>query len=121
MNLKPAPYDPITMLVHRLVSENELVEMGVYRVLYGFRVRAGFVGDAGPVLDWCGGGNWKDVERLYSICKAVLLQREESKSCFRDLPPWSMVKPFYKDPNFLETVMEKAGDFSLISLEIPEL
>ena len=79
MKLIPAPDDPYeTMMTNRLVSENGLVEMGVYRVLYGYRVKAGFVGDAGSVLDWCGGGNWKDVERLYSLCKAILERKSES-------------------------------------------
>ena len=117
MKLQPAPLDPDSMLFHRLVSENGLVEMGVYRVMYGYRVRAGFVGDMGSVLDWCGGGNWKDVERLYSLCKAILEQQPETKSCFNDLPPNSMIKPFYKDVDFVRVVGEKAGEFSLVSLD----
>ena len=44
MKLSYAPDDLRTMLCHRHVSENGLVEIGVYRVAYGWRVRAGFVG-----------------------------------------------------------------------------
>ena len=120
MKLIPAPDDPYeTMMTNRLVSEKGLVEMGVYRVLYGYRVKAGFVGDAGSVLDWCGGGNWKDVERLYSLCKAILERKSESKKCFKGLPPFSLVKPFYNDANFVKLVGEEAGDFSLVSLKQP--
>ena len=117
MKLNPASNDPDTMMSHRLVSKNGLVEMGVYRVMYGFRVRAGFVGDMGCVLDWCGGGNWKDVERLYSLCAAILSQKEESKNCFDGLPYWSTIKPFYNDEDFVRKVGEEAGEFTLISLD----
>lgn len=114
----PAPDDlHHTMLFHRLVSQNGLVEFGVYRVVYGWRVRACFVGDCGATLDWCGGGNWKDVERLYSICHAILVQREESRECFDGIPPWSHIKPFYLDLEFVKKVGRLAGDFPLLTLD----
>lgn len=118
MIFKSAPDDPFNSLIHRLVSENELVEIAVYRVLYGWRVRAGFVGSPFVELDWCGGGNWKDVERLYSLCLAVLSKREEGLDCFKELPMCSSVKPFYLDLDFVKLVSEKAGDFELINLSI---
>lgn len=118
MKLNPAPDDHYaTMLFHRQVSENGLVEMGVYRVAYGWRVRAGFVGDMGCVLDWCGGGNWKDVERLYSICYAILLGKEANRQCFDDLPHYSTIKPFFLDHDFTKTVVELASkNFELMTL-----
>jgi hypothetical protein len=117
MKLNSAPDDlHDTLLFHRRVSEKGLVEMGVYRVAYGWRVRAGFVGEMGCVLDWCGGGNWKDVERLYSLCHAILLSKKEDRQCFDDLPHYSTIKPFYLDLEFVKIVGEKAGDFSLIEL-----
>ena len=119
MKLKTAQTDPETMLFHRLISENELIEMGVYRVLYGHRVRAGFIGRMWCQLDWYGGDNWKDVERLYSLCQAILLKRDEGKECFDDLPPCSEVKPFFNDPKFVKAVFREAGEFTLISLPRP--
>lgn len=95
--------------------------MGVYPVLYGFRVRAGYCTEDGCSLDWCGGGNWKDVERLYSLCKAVLEKREETPrrviDVFDGLPGWSIIKPFFKDKEFVRIVGEQAGNFQLISLD----
>lgn len=83
------------------------VHIGVYPVLYGHRVRAGFVRDLwGCVLDWCGGANWDDVERLYNICHGILSARDEGPDCFHGMPPSSNVKPFYNDPVFLTTVGE---------------
>ena len=116
MQLKTTFDDPDTMLFHRLESENGLIEMGVYRVMYGHRVRAGFIGKMCCELDWCGGGNWKDVERLYSLCQAILLKREESKTCFDGLPSCSEIKPFFNDPKFVKVVFREAGDFKLVSL-----
>ena len=117
MKFKPAPEDAWTMMFHRLVSENELVEFGVYRVAYGWRVRAGFTNEPCVWLDWCGGGNWADVERLYSLCFAILSNREENRECFQGLPSYSTVKPFYLDLKFLEVVGKQAGDFQLMTLE----
>lgn len=117
MKFKSAPEDAYNKMFHRHVSENELVEIGVYRVAYGWRVRAGFLGDPCVCLDWCGGGNWADVERLYSLCFAVLLKREENIHCFEGLPSHSMIKPFYLDLDFVQIVGKEAGDFQLMTLK----
>lgn len=109
--------DDFNELLYRQVSENNLIEMGVYRVLFGWRVRAGFCGQAYCQLDWCAGNNWKDAERLYSLCHAILLQREENKDCFDGLPTISKVKPFFNDLEFLKIVTEAAGNFELLQLE----
>lgn len=118
MILLPAVYDPHTQLTHRLVSQNNQIEMGVFRVLFGHRIRAGFCNSPCCEWDWCGGGNWKDVERLYSIAKAILLNREENRSCFDGLPSYSTVKPFFLDLDFVEAVSKAAGDrLEIVSLE----
>jgi len=122
MKFSPAPDDPeITGQFHRLVSENGVIAIGVYRVMYGFRVRAGKAKDLmGCTLDWCGGGNWQDVERLYSLAVSILSQREESPSCFDGLPTCSEVKPFFLDECFTKTLAEAAGpDLELIKLPPP--
>lgn len=108
-------------LIHRLESENGLVEMGVYRVMYGWRVRAGFSGYPCCELDWCAGSQWKNVEQLYSLCYAILTLREESRNCFEGLPTCSRTKPFYMDREFIVTVSALAGsDCNLIKLKDPE-
>lgn len=88
----------------RRVSSNVLIEIGVYRVLYGYRVRAGFVGALSCSLDWCAGANWSQVESLYTMCLAVLSSREEDRNCFDGIPPHSIVKPYFNDPEFLKDV-----------------
>lgn len=104
-------------LLFRQVSENNLIEMGVYRVMFGWRVRAGFCGHSFCELDWCAGGNWKDLERLYSLCQAILLKRDENNNCFEGLPMISKIKPFFNDLEFLEIVGKEAGEFTLITLD----
>ena len=122
MKFHKIPDDPeLTGQFHRLVSENNVISIGVFQVMYGFRVRAGRANDSfGCYMDWCAGGDWKDVERLYSLAVAILSQREEDYSCFDDLPSVSKVKPFFNDLKFTETVVELAGpNFEMIKLPPP--
>jgi len=84
----------------RLVSEDGKIEMGIYPVMYGYRVRAGYVGSMCCELDWCGGDDQSQLELLYSICKNIL----ESKGNFSNIPIRSEIKPFYKDAEFVEVI-----------------
>jgi len=117
MILLPAEPDLAQWHFHRKVSEHGLIEVFVWPVNYGHRVRAGFVGSHCCVLDWCGGKEWKNVERLYSLTIAILAKRDENRECFAGLPPHSCVKPFYNDLDFVRVVGEAAGDFELVTLE----
>ena len=102
---------------NRVVSENGLVEIGTHEVMFGFRVRAGFVGDAGCALDWCAGDSWENIERLYSVCYNILEQRNEDRSCFWGLPSYSDIKPFFNDPKFMESIHSYLDDnYNNISL-----
>lgn len=113
------PDDFDTMLFCKMESQNNLVEIGVHRVFFGYRVRAGFVRSMGGcALDWCGGGNWDDVQRLYSIAVAVLSQRQENRDCFKGIPSISQIKPFYLDTVFTEQVIKLAGpDLKLLQIK----
>ena len=94
----------------------------MHRVLFGFRIRAGFIADEwGVKLDWCGGGDWRNVERLYSLTKAILMNRPENRQCFQGLPTCSKIKPFFLDEEFVRLVGKEAGDFELVTLEKVEL
>lgn len=84
----------------RLISEDGKIELGVYPVMFGYRIRAGFVGSFCSEIDWCGGNDQMQVELLYSIAKNIL----ESKGNFNELPICSKIKPFYKDDEFVEFI-----------------
>jgi hypothetical protein len=116
MKFKIVENDMDKLLTFRILSENNMVEIGVYRTLFGWRVRAGFANEGVCYLDWCAGSNWKDVERLYSLCYAILSKRSEDKCCFDGLPGSSTIKPFYLDLDFLEKISKEAGYFELLSL-----
>ena len=87
-------------LYQRLVSEDGKIEMGIYPVMYGYRVRAGYVGSMICQLDWCGGDDQGQLELLYSIAKNIL----EFKGSFTGVPDRSNIKPFYNDKEFVEFI-----------------
>jgi hypothetical protein len=81
----------------RLVSDDGSIEMGVYPVMFGYRVRAGFVGRMSCEIDWCGGAEQKQVEALYAIAKNII----ERKGNFINVPIASKMKPYYNDIDFI--------------------
>ena len=95
----------------RRVDSTGLVEFGVYRVIFGYRVRAGFVGEMSVVLDWCAGSEIAVLAMLYALCQTILESREANRSCFEGVPSVSRVKPFFNDPDFTEK-LTKIGDTS---------
>lgn len=100
MKFVKAPDHDENNIYQRLVSEDGKIEMGIHPVMFGYRVRASFVGDGGCYLDWCGGDNQAQVELLYSIAKNIL----ENKGSFKGLPSCSRIKPFYNDSEFVDYI-----------------
>lgn len=100
MKFLEAEDDNENHLYQRLVSEDGKIEMGIYPVMFGYRVRAGFVGNGIYELDWCGGDDQKQLELLYYIMKNIL----EYRGSFTLIPPSSMVKPFYNDEPFVNRI-----------------
>lgn len=99
MNFKPA--EPNRNFIHREVSESGTVEIGVYPVMFGFRVRAGFINNDYVHIDWCCGNNQFVIERMYSVLKSIFSKREEDAYCFKGLLSHSEIKPFFKDEKFV--------------------
>lgn len=87
-------------LYQRMVSDCGKVEIGIYPVMFGYRVRAGFVNDVAFFVDWCAGDDQTQIELLYAILKNIL----ESGYDLRKLPPVSKIKPFYNDAEFLKLI-----------------
>lgn len=114
MKLHAAPDDPMTGLVSRLVSEGGTVEAGVYRVLYGYRVRAGFINSPVCEIDWCCGDNVKQLESHLVAAALFLRRRPEDEFCFDGLPKTSTVKPCWTDAEFEQRLTDAM-------LTIPEM
>lgn len=101
----------------RHVSENGLVEIGVFRVLYGFRIRAGFTSNkTNSRTDWCCGADWILVQAMYTILFSILELREENETCFEGIPRYSEIKPCYKDPEFQASLKSLAPRVSLVAI-----
>jgi hypothetical protein len=87
----------------RKVSDE--IEVGVYPVLYGDRIRASYLGDGRLSFDYCAGNNPAFVEVLYGLVLACL----KKKIPFKEFPPQD-VKPFYNDPHNFAKLIALAGD-----------
>lgn len=102
MKFNPAPDDDNNMIYQRILSEDGKIEIGIHPVMFGYRVRAGYVGDSYVHLDWCGGDDHSSIEILYSIAKNIL----EDRGHFKGVPSHSNIKPFYKDMEFMAEIMK---------------
>lgn len=97
----------------RVVDETNTIEIGIYRVLFGYRVRAGYIEKDGCYkLDWCCGNRIEDILWLYLACICILSQRDP-EDCFEGLPPVSQIKPYFNDMEFWNNVIKLCGSRSL--------
>lgn len=95
-----------TGLINRMESEGGLVEVGVYPVLFGARIRAGFVGFPYCEIDWCCGDSQRHLNsHMMAVC-LFLMRREENMDCFDGLPETSRIKPCWKDEDFEKRLTE---------------
>lgn len=93
--LKAAP-DRQEDLFFNIISDGK-VEMGIHRVMYGYRIRAGYVDEQWLHWDWCCGSNNFLVSLTYGIARTLLTEGVD----FRDVPSHSRVKPWNKDEAFM--------------------
>lgn len=97
MVLIKAEDDKENELMDRYVSEDMKLEMGIFKVLFGWRVRVGKVGDFMYSIDWCCGNKLALVIFTHGLVKRLI-----EDDYLNLLPGFSMVKPWPKDPNFVE-------------------
>lgn len=113
MKFIAAEDDNQNQLYQRIVSEDGKIEIAIHPVMFGYRVRAGYVGNTYVHIDWCGGSDHSAVEMLYSIAKNIL----ENTGSFKGIPSHSKIKPYYKDVDFMAEVMK----FTTEPLEVVKL
>lgn len=114
MKFIAAEDDEENLLFQRLVSEDGKIEIAVHPVMFGYRVRAGYVGRGWTEIDWCAGDKHPHVEFLYSVIKNIL----ENKGNFEGVPTHSNIKPYYKDLEFVDAVVKlTVGDLEIIKLK----
>lgn len=84
-------------LLFKIESTCGRIEIGVYPVIFGFRIRAGFAPNEGFYeLDYCCGNEQKSVELIYSVVKNILEQKDYSPGMFSTFPRQDR-KPFFND------------------------
>lgn len=87
-------------LKSRYVCEN--VEIGVYPVLYGYRVQAGYINTGCYELDYCCGAEQKNVDLIFSIVKTILEKNDLNFKIF----PFQNIKPVFNDAKCFSKLLE---------------
>lgn len=118
MDFQPNP-DTNGYLTHRMTSGR--VEIGVYRVIFGYRVRAGYIGSGIYHLDYCCGADQEWVRRVYNIVLTVLSARDEA-GAFAGFPEQT-IKPMDKDHVcFVELAKMMKGQTPMkVPVEVPPI
>lgn len=73
------------------------LELGIWPVLFGMRVRAGYIGDPCALLDWCAGNDQRLLNWCFSAAKNIL----ENQGDFNGIPRCSSKKPVNLDSVFV--------------------
>lgn len=122
--------DDINMMFRQI---RDCIEIGVYPMLYGYRVRAGIVGDNCCHLDYCAGPDQKEVENVYSLVISIVNKkldeleseqteislREKAYLVFKDFPEQKR-KPMINDFECFMKLSELCGS-EIISVKLPNL
>lgn len=78
-------------------------EIGIYPVLFGYRIRGGRISYYSCDIDWCFATDVIQMDKYYFLLqKYVDKLVEEGKNPFSSLPGISEVKPCFKDERFVK-------------------
>lgn len=113
---KPTDDDEENQIFSRRVSPCGKMFIGIYPVLFGKRIRAGYVGSDFVIIDWCCGSDQEYLKIAYSI----LLGYMQNGGKFSDLPGSSNIKPWYNDPEFCKEVGRQVMNLKTTKTKKPE-
>lgn len=101
MNLQPVEQNQNYPIAH---LKSERWEMGIYPVMFGFRVRAGLIDAAGCEVDYCAGGDINALVQIYSYVFFLLSSLEETTAGHElsAMLPTYACKPIQDDPQCWE-------------------
>jgi hypothetical protein len=110
----------------RQVGTLPKIEIGVYPVMFGYRIRVGIVGSWAVELDYCAGAQQEDVENIYSLTLAVLNNNMDGlqptdriRDIFEGFPRQD-VKPMFNDPECFNELTKVAGK-NVVKVELKGL
>jgi len=99
----------------RKVAHLPKIEIGVYPVMFGYRIRVGMVGSWAVELDYCAGAQQEDVENIYALTLAILDKNMDKiedmdhiRAIFKGFP-FQEIKPMFNDPECFTKLTKLAG------------
>ncbi|MEO6305481.1 MAG: hypothetical protein ABIP51_20125 [Bacteroidia bacterium] len=95
----------------QLLTDNDFSEaykiddiiIGKYRVAFGYRIRAGYIGNMWYELDLCCGAQEKDYKLLLDKVTRKMLSNPIGDR-FKGIPTITRIKPYFNDDEFLEII-----------------
>lgn len=111
-------------LLFPMVGNNGIIHIGICRVMFGYRIRAGFISNqfSHYEIDWCAGADIIQIRFLYSALLNILSQRDENRSIFNGIPMFSKIKPFFNDTDFVQWLSENIkGELEILTINNTEL
>jgi hypothetical protein len=96
------PVDRLTTDIH--ISDDGQLWLAKYRVVFGYRLRGGFMEDAheGSEFDiCCGADEVAYVGLLRMVISIIERNVEAGKDPFDGIPQYSRIKPYFNDLNFI--------------------
>lgn len=101
----PAEYINETYLFKRSVTEDGKYEVGIYPVMFGYRIRAGKVGQMYLNLDYCGGADPVMIRLIYNAVAQIIDDNiANGWDAFANFPK-QYTKPMIKDPECLAQLL----------------
>ncbi len=100
--MKGTETTPDDNYVRKFVTECGRVEYGLHQVMFGLRFRAGRVGEMWVHCDWCCGTDPGNIALAFVAFEKALEMHDDPAELFMSLPSHSQVKPFHKDPEFMD-------------------
>lgn len=95
--------------LHHRISDG-IIEMGMHPVIYGVRIRAGYVFDKEcHCWDWCCADDQLLIGYTYITMKTFL----EAGVEFNELPHFSEIKPWNRDKHFAQKISNKLKEIGL--------
>lgn len=100
MDLKIAPREDGHDLFLRRIWPEANVEIGKYRVMYGYRLRSGYIDEDFVELDICCGRDRNAYNEMQNIVLTIM-NYNGPENPYKDMPPYSRVKPYWNDAEFV--------------------
>ena len=86
-------------------SEDNSIFISKYRVMFGYRLHAGFIDTMGSYfeLDICCGIEPENYSNLFNKIVSII-SKNGSEDPFKDIPKWSDIKPYMNDLSFIKII-----------------